>query len=162
MNSQMTVGKKLMLAFAGLAFLLVVLSLTFLNAVGSLKESFDTAVDKTAQKISLAGSLDAAESDMLAWQRAVLLNMFVKNNAEEESAKRRFNDAVEEANRSLAAIRPLLVDEEGRRISDATKSGLDEWLVAVTEWTRIGDAGDPAAAVAYARQHTVPICDALR
>ncbi len=81
MNSKMTIGKKLTLSFAGLIVMLVALSGTFLSVVGTLKENFDVAVDKTARKITLAGTLDTAESDMLAWERAMMLYTFAKENS---------------------------------------------------------------------------------
>ena len=161
MISQMTIGRKLMLGFTGLIALLVVLSFAFLNAVGTLKESFDNAVDKTAKKIALAGAFDTAESDMLAWQRAAILNAFSKETAQLETAKQRFREASETASRTLEEVRPLLVDEEGRRIVESSKSGLSAWLTAFTEIERLCAAGDPAAAWAYAKQNTLTIYEAL-
>ncbi len=72
-----------------------------MSVVGTLKENFDVAVDKTARKISLAGSLDTAESDMLAWQRAMMLHTFAKESQATESAKQRFAESSENR-RSLA------------------------------------------------------------
>jgi methyl-accepting chemotaxis protein/methyl-accepting chemotaxis protein-1 (serine sensor receptor) len=161
MNSQMTIGRKLMLAFTGLITLLVVLSFAFLSAVGTLKENFDTAVDKTARKISLSATLDAAESDMLAWQRGMMLYAFTKDSAQVETAKQRFREAAEIANRSVEEIRPLLVDEEGRRLVENTMSGLGSWVAAFAEQDRLCAAGDPSAAVTYGAQHVVRIYEAL-
>ena len=78
MFSQMTIGRKLILGFAGLLTLLVGLSFTFLNVVGTLKDTFDTAVDKTSRKIALAGDFDSAQAAMMIGQRGVMLSAFAK------------------------------------------------------------------------------------
>ena len=161
MNSQMTIGKKLMLSIAGLIVLLFGLSFTFLNVVGTLKGTFDNAVDQTARTLSLAGDLDAAESDMLAWQRGMLLYAVLKDNAKSEAAKGRFRKSVDEANRALADISPLLITEEGRSLAASTKSGLNAWTNHFAEVDRLSAAGDPAAAFLYAAANTVSIYDAL-
>jgi methyl-accepting chemotaxis protein/methyl-accepting chemotaxis protein-1 (serine sensor receptor) len=161
MNTKMTIGRKLMLSFAGLIVLVVTLSFTFLSVVGSLKDVFDIAVNKTATKISLAGTLDTAQSDMLAWQRSMVLFTFAKDPDQFSAALRRFQESSEIANRSVEAIRPLLVDDEGRRIADEARSGLAAWNAAVAEMERRCKAGDPAAALSYGMEHVVPIYDAL-
>ncbi len=161
MNSQMTIGKKLMLSFAGLIVLLVGLSFTFLNVVGTLKDSFDTVVDKTAQKIALAGELNTAQSDMLAWQRGMILNTYSKDTEAVEGSKRKFREAAELANRSLETIRPLLVNDEGKRLVEAAKTSLGAWNSAFAEVERLCIAGEPATAWASAVLHTMPIYVAL-
>jgi methyl-accepting chemotaxis protein/methyl-accepting chemotaxis protein-1 (serine sensor receptor) len=161
MKSQMTIGRKLILSFSGLGILLVVLSFCFLNAVGTLKNEFDTAVNKTARKISLAGEFDTDESDMLAWQRGMLLNTFVKNTAAAETTKQKFREKVESANRKLNEIETLLGDEEGHRLVDSSRSALTSWNTAFAEMDRLCVAGDPVAAFAFGVQTTVPIYEAL-
>ena len=91
MNSQMTIGKKLMLSFAVLMVLMVALSLTFLSVVDTLKGSFDTAVDKTTRKMILAADMDDATSDMLVAQRGMMLWAFVKDDAKTDENRRKFS-----------------------------------------------------------------------
>src|SRR5260370_1056181 len=159
MNAQMTIGKKLMLSFAGLLVLLIGLSFTFLNAVGTLKGTFDTTVDQTARNLSLAGDLDAAESAMLAWQRGMLLYAMTKDTAKSDAAKSKFRQSVEAANRALADISPLLITEEGRRLTESTKSGLNAWTNHFAEIDRICVAGGPTAGFPYAVANTISIHD---
>jgi methyl-accepting chemotaxis protein len=161
MISQMTIGRKLMLGFTGLIALLLVLSFAFLNAVGTLKASFDDAVDKTARKIALAAVFDKAQADMLAWQRGMILNAFTKETTQMEAAKQRFRDSSETASRTLEEIRPLLVGEEAQRIVESSKSGLGTWLTAFAEIERLCAAGDPAAAWTHAKQYTLPVYEVL-
>jgi methyl-accepting chemotaxis protein len=161
MFSQLTIGRKLVLVFAGLLTLSVALSFTFLNVVGTLRETFDVAVDKTAQKIALAGELNAAESDMIVGQRGVLLAALTKNTAQMDANKRKFAESAELATRVLNNISPLLVDDEGRRLVAESKSGIAEWLKEYSELERLADSGDAAGGFNYGVQHIVPIYQAL-
>jgi methyl-accepting chemotaxis protein/methyl-accepting chemotaxis protein-1 (serine sensor receptor) len=161
MHSNMTIGRKLGLTFGGLVVLLLVLSFAFLSSMGSMKDSFDTAVGKTAQKILFAAALDTAKSDMLAGQRSMMLYTFQKDSALTERARQMFRAAAELAAKSVDDIRPLLVDDEGRRLVDSAKSGLTAWMAAYAEVERLCSAGDPGGAVQYGAQHVVPVYDAL-
>ena len=161
MFSQLTIGRKLVLGFAGLLTLLVTLGFTFLTVVGTLKETFEVAVDKTAQKIALAGQLNAAEADMMVGERGVLLAALTKNTPQMDASKRKFVESAEVATRALNNIAPLLVDEEGRRLLAEMKSGIAEWVKHYSELERLADSGDPAAGFTYGVEHTAPIYDAL-
>jgi len=156
-----TIGRKLLFSLGGLLVLLAGMSYASLSAVGSLKDMFDVAVEKTAQKISLSGDIDTAESDMLAWQRDMILYTFQKDPGVVAQSKERFHKAAEVASRGVDAIRPLLVDAEDQRLVDATKAGLTEWVAAFDEMQRLCDAGNPSAAMEYGGRRVTPIYDAL-
>ena len=98
---------------------------------------FDVAVEKTAQKILLVAELDTAESDMLSWQRAMMLYTFEKDSGTVANARDRFHKASEIAARSLEAIRPLIVDTEGQRLVDGTAARLTQWVAAFSEIDRL-------------------------
>ena len=150
-----------MLSFAGLIVLLVVLSFAFLSVVGTLKETFDTTVDKTAKKLELAGELRAAQSDMLAWQRGTMLYASIKDGAKTEAAREKFRQALENANQALVKIDPLLASEEDRKLGDSIRSGLKDWETQFVEIDRLCVAGDPAGAFLYGVKYTVPIFEGL-
>ena len=150
-----------MLSFAGLIVLLVVLSFAFLSVVGTLKETFDTTVDKTAKKLELAGDLRAAQSDMLAWQRGTMLYASIKDGAKTEAAREKFRQALENANQALVKIDPLLASEEDRKLGDSIRSGLKDWETQFVEIDRLCVAGDPAGAFLYGVKYTVPIFEGL-
>jgi methyl-accepting chemotaxis protein/methyl-accepting chemotaxis protein-1 (serine sensor receptor) len=156
-----TIGKKLLWSFGGLLVLLATLSYASLSAVGSLKELFDVAVEKTAEKIILAADLDKAESDMLAWQRGLVLYTIEMDSASAANARDRFHKSGDVAARSLEAIRPLLVDAEGRRLADDAKSAIAQWTTAFAEIDRLCGTGDTAAAVAYGAAKIIPIYETL-
>jgi methyl-accepting chemotaxis protein len=156
-----TIGKKLLWSFGGMLALLATLSYASLSAAGSLKGLFDVAVQKTAQKIIFSGELDTATSDMLAWQRSLILYAFEKDTAMMAQSRDRFQKAYQAATHSLDGIRPLLVDAEGQRLVDDSKAGLAQWATGFTEIDRLCISGNPSAAVAYGARTIVPIYDAI-
>ena len=46
-----------------------------------MKERFDETADKTAKAIMVAGATDTAQSDMMVWERGVLLSYYAKDQA---------------------------------------------------------------------------------
>jgi methyl-accepting chemotaxis protein len=159
--TKVTIGKKLVLSFGAMIALVIVLGGAFLYVVGAMKSTFDVAVEKTARKILLTGDVDAAESDMLAWQRAMILYTFHKDPANVEKSKQRFRDAAASANKALEEMRPLLVDEEGRRLMAQTAEGLNKWVAAFDEQERLCASDKPGDAVIVGAQKVVPVYDAL-
>jgi len=157
----MTIGKKLTVCFAGMAALLLVLSYSSLSSLSSMKERFDTAVEKTAKKIMIADVANEVESEMLAWQRGMVLYSYAKDSAKVEAAKRRFHENAAIALKAMDEIRPLLVDDEGRQLVDQTKTGLQEWVTLFGEVERLCAAGQNDAAVKLAAEKIVPLNDAL-
>ncbi|MCU1233715.1 MAG: methyl-accepting chemotaxis sensory transducer, partial [Candidatus Solibacter sp.] len=160
MFSRITIGRKLVLSVAGLLALLVVFGFTFMNVAGTLKETLDTAVDKTMRKIALAGAFHTAEADMMIGERGIILAAFTRNNALFEAAKTQFLTNTELANRILNEITPLLATDEGRRLVEESRTGVAAWTREFVEVERLTAIG-PSAAFTYATEHTVPIYGAL-
>ena len=157
----MTIGRKLVLCFAGLIVLMAALSVTSLTTIGAIKDGFDTAVEKTARKIIIADGIRTAASDMLAWQRGILVYTYEKDVASVERARQQFRVNAEIVSKSLEEIRPLLVDDEGRRLTDEIKSGHTAWVAGVGEMERLCAAGDPSAAGKYGADKVIPIYNSL-
>ena len=157
----MTFGKKLTLSFAAMGALLLTLSWAALSSLGTMKERFDEAAGKTTRKIVLADAVNTAESDMLAWQRAIVLYTYAKDPATVETAKQRFRDSVAAVGKAIEDMRPLMATEEGRRLLETAKKGSLEWVAAEVEVERLCAAGDPDGAVKLAGAKIVPIYDEL-
>src|SRR5690242_18912132 len=102
----MTVGKKLFLSFSALFSLLLVVSFFSLYSLSAMRERLETAVTKTTRRIILANDIDTAESNMLAWQRALAIYTMVKKPAEVERSRQKFTDALAGANKAVEQFRP--------------------------------------------------------
>src|SRR5438105_372697 len=108
MGSQMTVGKKLMLSFAGM-FTLIVISGSFsLYRIEDLSDDVRTTGSVTARKVDLAGELNEATAEMTATVKGAVLAAALNDSAELEESGRLFKVQVEKAEKALAEIRPLV------------------------------------------------------
>ena len=157
----MTIGKKLTLAVGALMTVLVVLSVTSLQAIRSLRDSYDTAADKTARKIVLADTLNLAKSDMLAAQRGMLMFAFAGDQAHAESGKQAFQTNQEIFRKALEELRPMLVSEEGKRLTEQVAADYAAWLPAFQEIDRLRQAGQLQKAINFAVANVVPLYQKL-
>ena len=157
----MTIGRRLVLCCAGLIALMAVLSMTSLSAIGTMKASFDTAVEKTARKIIIADRINTAASDMLVWQRGMLVYTYEKDGAGVERARQHFRAAAEVAGKSIEEISPLIEDDEARRLAEEIRSGHTAWVSGVGEIERLCGAGDASAATRYGAEKVTPIYNSL-
>jgi CHASE3 domain sensor protein len=73
MKTQMTIGKKLMLAFGLVLAVGCITAIVSLWNIKSLSARFDTAVSKTARKLQMGAELNEIKSDMYVAQRGMVL-----------------------------------------------------------------------------------------
>ena len=124
MNSQMTIGKKLMLAFGLMMALIVGLGYSSLSSVGTLAGELDKAVNKTAKKTEMAGQMQSAVVEMRAGQRGLILFSMMKESAKAQSARQAFQGAVTRIEKVIADIRPLLTTDRGREAVNKIENGM--------------------------------------
>jgi len=160
MGTQMTIGKKLIASFAVMQVLTLLFGISSLTAIGSLSGSLDAVVNVTTRKIELTDAVSTARSDMLAAQRGVIMFTFGKSPEGVEKAKRLFESAAGRWASLLSDIRPLLVTEEGQRLTNQLEAGLASWRSAFTEIEQLTASGNPDAAINIAVDKGVPIYDA--
>jgi len=156
----MTVGKKLIINFAVMLVLSLLLGISSVSAISTLSSSLETAVNATTRKIELIDALSNARSDMLAAQRGVIMFTFGKSPEGIEKAKRLFETAAQRWAGVLSDIRPLLVTDEAKRLTNQLETGLASWRSAFAEIGQLTAAGNPDAAITIAVDKGVPIYDA--
>ncbi len=157
MESQMTIGKKLILSFSAMLVMTLMQGIISLNVTGKLSASLDRSVNVSTKKLELTDVVSGAGSDMLAGQRGVVMFTFGKSPEGAAKAKRGFESASEKWAAALPEIRPLLVTEEGRRLVDQLESGLASWRSAFAEIEQLAAAGNPDAAMKVCVDKGVPI-----
>jgi hypothetical protein len=92
MRFNLTIGRKMMASTLVFLLLTLVLSITALVSLRSLKRDFDVVVNGTARKIVLAMSIDNMQSDMVAAQRLVVAGSALKRTDQVDSGNRAFRD----------------------------------------------------------------------
>jgi methyl-accepting chemotaxis protein/methyl-accepting chemotaxis protein-1 (serine sensor receptor) len=160
MKTTMTIGQKLIASFAGMLAATLVLGIASLTAIGNLSSSLDTAVNKTTRKIQLIDSISNSKSDLLAAQRGVIMFAYAKSPEGAAKATRLFESAAANWDGSVSELRPLLVAEEARQLTNQLETGLSQWRSAFAEIREFIGRGDPDSAVRIAVDKGIPIYDA--
>ncbi|MGD0300623.1 MAG: hypothetical protein ABSE86_26355 [Bryobacteraceae bacterium] len=91
MRTPMTIGKKLMFAIGGMLAVLLGLAYSSFSSLGTLGTLLDTAVNKTAKKMVLVGSIEVAVEHLRTAQRGVILYSMLKNPAVVNKSKELFS-----------------------------------------------------------------------
>jgi hypothetical protein len=129
----MTIGRKLTASSAAMLALSLLLGMYALKAITDLSESLDTAINKTTKKIELVNALSVDRSDLLAAQRGIVMFTFGKSDAGVESAKRQFESAAGRWSAALSELRPLLVSDEAKQLTNELDTKLAAWRTVIGE-----------------------------
>jgi methyl-accepting chemotaxis protein/methyl-accepting chemotaxis protein-1 (serine sensor receptor) len=102
----------------------------------------------------LASALKAAESDMAAAQRGVVLFTYAKDPARVAQNDQLFRTSASKFQSAISEMRPLLVSERGRQLTSHMDAGFNEWLPAYEELRSLAEAGNPDGAAQVLRDKT--------
>jgi methyl-accepting chemotaxis protein/methyl-accepting chemotaxis protein-1 (serine sensor receptor) len=128
MNKQMSIGKKLMLAFGAMLALVLALAWSSLSSIGKLSDLLSTANEKTARKMELVGKVPTYAYQMRMAQRGVVMYSQLKTPAQVEKNNGTFQAGAAGMREAIASIRPLLATAEGRGAVDKIETSLGAWL----------------------------------
>jgi methyl-accepting chemotaxis protein/methyl-accepting chemotaxis protein-1 (serine sensor receptor) len=113
--SKMTIGKKLMLGFAGVLLVAVALGAAYLYSVRSLAEELNTATGNTARKVFLTGEIEAQLFRLRSCQRGVMLFSLENLPEKAQSNQQEFQTREAGVEALVQEIKPLLVTGRGRK-----------------------------------------------
>jgi methyl-accepting chemotaxis protein len=146
--AQMTMGRKMTWAGGALVALVVALGWGTLSWVGRMNDALNESGSQTTKKLSILNEMSRAAGNMMAAQRGLLLYTYAKDPAGVQAqGKLLFRESAEKMARSTAALRPLLVTEEGRRLADRVDAAVANWSAAFSEMERPADQGNAEEAL---------------
>jgi methyl-accepting chemotaxis protein len=141
MNSQMTIGKKLMLSVGAMLMALLALAGSALYSISEMDNELDTAANKSGKKLDIAGSLATTASDMLSFERGVLVRLGMKDVPRAEGYHNSFNDRAKLLTDQITEIRLLISTEQGKKDIDTLAADLASWSPAHQELWEKGRDG---------------------
>ncbi len=153
----MTIGKKMMLSVGAMLLALLALAGTSLYSIVTLGHALDTAANETAKKLDLAGSLSTTSSEMLSFERGVLVRLAMKDLPKAESYHSSFNACAKALKDLVAEIRPLVYLDQGKKDLDVLVNGETAWFPAHQELWDIGSKGDLEGASGIYDKRTLQI-----
>ena len=130
MRRQMTIGKKLTASFAAMALLMLILSYCSLSAIVKVGGLLDAVVNQQSKKLETVGAITTDLAKLRTAQRGVILYTSAKDRARVETNKRLFETVKADLQEKLAALRPLLVTEQGRAAAAVIESALPTYVEA--------------------------------
>ncbi len=157
MRKEIPIGKKLMAGAAVMFALTVTLAYFGLSSMANFKAQFDEAVDHTVRKSTLANRIVAANGDMIAAQRGVILATYSKDSADLAKQKDAFQQASDKVRAAIEEMRKLHISEEGKQLTAEIAAQETEWLPQYQEMLRLCQARKPGEANQLRKNKTAPI-----
>jgi hypothetical protein len=156
----MTIGRKLEIGVGTLLALVVAIGMAWLGRLGGLDIGRQSAGEKTARRLQIAAEMDSAGSDMLAAMRGVVLFTAAGDPSQVAQSRQEFDGAAGRWLKSIAGLRPLLVQDDHRRLVDRMRDRLTAWRSVAAEVERAAARGDSDAALKIASTKGDPIYQA--
>ena len=148
-GTTLTFGAKMAIGTAALGATLLTTALYGLHTIGALSDEFAATAVKSARKVQLAGTLRAAEADMAAGQRGIILFTYSKDAGRAVTADQLFQTGSATFRESFAELRPMLVTEQARQLAGEMQPLFDSWLAAYADMRRLAQGGDPDGATRF-------------
>src|SRR5277367_4053568 len=124
----MTIGKKMMLSEGAMLLTLAVLAGSSLYSINGLDNQLDDMGNKTAKKSDLIGAISMHASEMLSFERGVLVRVSMKDMPKAEGYHNSFSEQTRLLQEQMNVLRPLIVSEQGRKAVDVLSAGIATWL----------------------------------
>jgi len=156
----MTIGKKLIIAACVVMVLVGLLALATMAAQSSMKANFDTAVEKTVWKLSMAHSITKATADMMIGHRGTLLYSYRKDPTTMQANYDTFEAKLEETLRLTQKSRALLVTQQEKDLVSRIEQQLKEWKQYESQDLQFCLTGDMEATTALGKK-IVPLHQAI-
>ncbi len=160
LTDTMTIGRKLTASFAAMLVVTLALGLYSLRAISNLSAELDTAINQTTKKIELVDAVNVARTDFLSSQRGIVMFTFGKSDAGVDLVKRQYESASGRWSAALAELRPLLVTDEARSLTNQLDTKLAAWRTVIGQIEQLCASGQPDAGVKAGLEQGLPIFEA--
>jgi len=145
MKSGITMGKKLGICFGITALLSGAMGICAWVYVTKLNHELADIVHHTAKKVELVSDIKTSVLTMRLAERGILLFSSINDHAKVQTNVDLFAKSRAGAAEKVAVLRPLLIAEEGRRLTDRIDAG-------IAEYAKIQSAVPPLCAAGKVRE----------
>ena len=146
MRSQITIGKKLILAFTASLVLTLGISYSSLLAINKLGSALDVSINKASRKLDLIWNMRASVTEMRFAARGILLSASLKDNEDLEKSRRTFKKKTADLRDYLSEVRPMLVTGRDRGAADKLEANLNSWIPLAEKMDKLSISGQLAEA----------------
>ena len=157
MKSGMTLGKKLALCFGVTAIISASLGVCAWVYVAKLKNEIGNIVNQTAKKVEIVSDIKTSVLTFRLAERGILLFSSINNQEKVESNKNLFAKSIAAAADSIGMLRPLLIVEQGRQLTDRIETGVAEYARIQAEVPAMCAQGKVREAIQFDADRLVPV-----
>ncbi len=118
---------KLMAGFAAIVALSIVLSISSLTSINSLRHDIDTIAGQQAVMVDLAGQVSAGSAEMLRLENGIILRLILQDQARAEQYRREFETASASTRQALTGMQEMPGTGQSRPLIERLQSGFDNW-----------------------------------
>ncbi len=157
--SNITIGKKLTLAFVAILLVAVGLATASLYSISKLGGELDQASTNAPKRVALMGEIQSNIYKMRSCQRGVML--FAMHNLPEKvrSNKEEFESRAGALAQMLRDVKPLLVSDLGRESLAAMENSLPDFKLYFEQVAAAAMAGDAKGALSIYTDHSSKALD---
>jgi methyl-accepting chemotaxis protein/methyl-accepting chemotaxis protein-1 (serine sensor receptor) len=149
----MSISRKLFFVFSGMIALLLVLGAVSLYSVSELGSGLDTAINSTARKMKLVGSLTTSFQQMKAEARGEEISYIFRSldtkgqctvchdSAFINVQREKFGAAGRQAMSSIAELRSLAAGDSEKATAASLQRGLEQWVDLYGQYRELAMAG---------------------
>jgi len=160
---QMSFGKKLMVAFTAMLVATSALGIAAWTGIGGLSRELNTAVESTAKKLDLFGTMQAGVSNMTALERGEISRLVSKDMPKIQEYENSFAEEGKRVESAISEARPLLVTERGKRDLSIIEPSLAAWMSSHKDfWQAIQEKQLKTAADIRDKRISGPANEALK
>jgi methyl-accepting chemotaxis protein len=161
-KTQMTIGKKLMLSIGAMLLALLALAAASLYSISMLGDELNKTASQTSRKLDTFGAMATNASEMLSFERGVLVRLSMKDLPKAEGYHTSFGDRAKLILDEINEMRPMLVTEQGNKDMDVLSADLASWSPAHQELWETGRTGNLDRALSIYDKQTLPLAKEMQ
>jgi methyl-accepting chemotaxis protein/methyl-accepting chemotaxis protein-1 (serine sensor receptor) len=158
----MTIGKKLMLSIGAMLLALLALAAASLYSISTLGDELNKTASQTSRKLDTFGAMATNASEMLSFERGVLVRLSMKDLPKAEGYHTSFGDRAKLILDEINEMRPMLVTEQGNKDMDVLSADLASWSPAHQELWETGRTGNLDRALSIYDKQTLPLAKEMQ
>src|ERR1035438_6207767 len=158
----MTIGKKLMLSIGAMLLALAALAASSLYSISTLGDELNKTASQTSRKLDTFGAMATNASEMLSFERGVLVRLSMKDLPKAEGYHTSFGDRAKLILDEINEMRPMLVTEQGNKDMDVLSADLASWSPAHQELWETGRTGNLDRALSIYDKQTLPLAKEMQ
>jgi len=161
MFRRMTIGRIITTGAISLLTLVGLLGAISLTAVRNLRDNLRESLGASTQTLQIVATLRVAAADVRAEQRAMLLAVAVKSQADFQRARDNGNEAFVRLNRAISDVRPLVGTPAGKAaVADLTGT-VPAWKEVIDQMASLLSEGEIDAANEIRVKKQRPLADRI-